>query len=121
MRLKNKYTLKNEIYNSHWNTKRKNLIKKKKKYWLINADRLIKEKQKILNVFERKIFPTGKETQGKGIKILTPKQMLQRSPIALAQVKASNTSENLLNENCQIISQILCIEEKKLLKKCITI
>ena len=42
--------------------------------------------------------------------------MLQRSPIALAQVKASNTSENLLNENCQIISQILCIEEKKLLK-----
>ena len=33
----------------------------------------------------------------KGIKILTPKQMLQRLPIALAQVKVGNTSENLLN------------------------
>ena len=30
------------------------------------------------------------ETKGKGLKILTPKQMLQRLPIALAQVKAGN-------------------------------
>ena len=28
----------------------------------------------------------------------TPKQMLQRLPIALAKVKAGNNSENLLNE-----------------------
>ena len=33
-----------------------------------------------------------------GLKILTPKQMLQRLPIALAQVKAGNNSESLLNE-----------------------
>ena len=32
------------------------------------------------------------------LKILTPKQMLQRLPIALPQVKAGNTSGNLLNE-----------------------
>ena len=32
------------------------------------------------------------------LKILTPNQMLQRLPIALAQVKAGNTFENLLNE-----------------------
>ena len=32
------------------------------------------------------------------LKILSPKQMLQRLPVALAQVKAGNTSENLLNE-----------------------
>ena len=32
-----------------------------------------------------------------GLKILTPKQMLSRLSIALAQVKAGNTSENLLN------------------------
>ena len=32
------------------------------------------------------------------LKILTPLQMLQRLPIALAQVKAGNTCENLLNE-----------------------
>ena len=35
---------------------------------------------------------------GTGLKILTPKQMLQRLPIALAQVKAGNNSERLLNE-----------------------
>ena len=32
------------------------------------------------------------------LKMLSPKQMLQRLPTALAQVKAGNTSENLLNE-----------------------
>ena len=43
------------------------------------------------------------ETKGKGLKILTPKQMIQRLPIALAQVKAGNNSENLLNEIRQIV------------------
>ena len=56
-----------------------------------------------------------KEKQGKRSKILTPKQMLQRLPITLAKVKAGNTSENLLNEIRQIY--ILCIDQKKLLKK----
>ena len=39
------------------------------------------------------------ETKGKGLKILTPKQTLQRLPIpiALAQLKAGNNSESLLN------------------------
>ena len=44
-----------------------------------------------------------KEEHVKGLKILTPKQILQRLPIALAQVKAGNTSENLLHEIRQII------------------
>ena len=35
---------------------------------------------------------------GEGLKILTPKQMLQRLPIALAKVKGDDTSENLLNQ-----------------------
>ena len=35
---------------------------------------------------------------GGGLKILTPKQMLQILPIALAQVKGGNNSEYLLNE-----------------------
>ena len=43
------------------------------------------------------------ETEGKGLKILTPKQMLQRLAIALAQVKAGNNSESLLNEIKQIV------------------
>ena len=36
--------------------------------------------------------------EGTVLKILTPKQMLQRLPIALAQIKAGNNSQNLLNE-----------------------
>ena len=36
--------------------------------------------------------------QGTGLKILTPKHMLQRLPIALAQTKAGNNSRSLLNE-----------------------
>ena len=38
-----------------------------------------------------------KAKHGKDLKLLTPKQILQRLQIALPQVKASNTSENLLN------------------------
>ena len=41
--------------------------------------------------------------EGEGPKILTPNQMLKRLPIALAQVKAGNYSESLLNEIRQIV------------------
>ena len=44
-----------------------------------------------------------KTTHGEGLKTLSPKQMFQRLPKALAQVKAGNASENLLNEIRQII------------------
>ena len=43
------------------------------------------------------------EQEAAGLKILTPKQMLQRFPIVLAQVKAGNNSEDLLNEIRQIV------------------
>ena len=52
-------------------------------------------------------------TKGKGLKILTPKQMLQRLPIALAQVKAGNNSESLLNE----IRQNSLHQSKQITKK----
>ena len=55
------------------------------------------------------------ETKGTGLKILTPKQMLQRLPIALAQVKAGNNSENLLNEIRQIIYSLY--QSKEITKK----
>ena len=45
----------------------------------------------------------AKATKGTGLKILTPKQMLQRLPIALAQVKAGINSEKLLTEIRQIV------------------
>ena len=44
----------------------------------------------------------AKEQEGTGLKILTPNQMLKRLPIALAQIKAGNNSESLLNEIRQI-------------------
>ena len=43
------------------------------------------------------------KTEGKELKILTPKQMLQRLSIALAQVKTGNNSEIILKEIRQIV------------------
>ena len=55
------------------------------------------------------------KTEDKGLKILTPKQILQRLPIALAQVKASNNSEILLNEIRQIV--YFLYQSKQITKK----
>ena len=49
---------------------------------------------------------TYKAKYGEGLKILTPKQMLQRLPIALTQIKAGNNSDSLLNEIRQIVSSL---------------
>ena len=48
-----------------------------------------------LMMSEAKTKSKQNETKGKGLKILTPKQMLQRFPIALAQVKAGHNSQDL--------------------------
>ena len=55
------------------------------------------------------------KTEGEGFKTLTPKQMLQRLPIALVQVKAGNNSENLLNEIRQIVYSLY--QSKQITKK----
>ena len=55
------------------------------------------------------------DTKGKVLKILTPKQMIQRLPTALAQVKAGNNSENLLSELRQIIYSLY--QSKEITKK----
>ena len=63
----------------------------------------------VLNGFKSKIFLTKSKgsrilnTNYSKLKILTPKQMLKRLPIDLAQVKAGNNSDNLLNEIRQTI------------------
>ena len=56
-----------------------------------------------------------KATKGTGPEILTPKQMFQILPIALAQVKASNNSESLLNESRQIVYSLY--QSKQVTKK----
>ena len=53
-------------------------------------------------ILESKRLVKEEEQEGKGLKILTPNQMLKRLPIALAQIKAGNSSESLLNEIRQI-------------------
>ena len=80
----------------------------------------------VLNAFESGIFSLSsiEDTErssylGLRLKTLIPKNMLQRLRIALAQVKTGNTFENLLNKIRKMID--LCIEQKKLLKKYITI
>ena len=62
------------------------------------------------------IFPI-KETQGKRLKILTSKRMLQRLPISIAQVTAGYTPENFLNETRQIIYSLY--QGKEILKESI--
>ena len=53
-----------------------------------------------------------KATKGAGLRILTPKQILQRLQIALAQVKAGSNSESLLNEIRQIIYSLFFVSIK---------
>ena len=58
---------------------------------------------KILEIAE-KILEFNKQNQsGKGLKILTPNQMLNRLPITLAQLNAGNNSEKLKNEIKQFL------------------
>ena len=68
-----------------------------------------------LMMSEAKYKAKQNETKGSRLKILTPKQMLQRLPIALTQVKAGNNSENLLNEIRQIVYSLY--QSKKITKK----
>ena len=53
--------------------------------------------------------------EGVGLKILTPNQMLKRLPIALAQIKAGNNSESLLNEIRHIVYSLY--RSKEITKK----
>ena len=61
------------------------------------------------------IVCVAKVSDHSNLKMLTPKQMLQGLPKALAQVKAGNTSENLLNEIRQIIHSLY--RAKEIIKK----
>ena len=76
-----------------------------------------------LDAFENKIFAINIEDIGfldkisdhSNLKTLTPKQMLQRLQIALARVRAGNTSKNLLNEIRKILYSLY--QAKEITKK----
>ena len=90
---------------------------RKQKWWtkkvINNLDKFYHSRKEVLNFFKdyTKMFfdvsyeakQNKTEQDGTWIKILTPKQMLHRLPITLAQVKAVNNSESLLNEIRQIV------------------
>ena len=75
----------------------------KQLYTIKSVKNLYDSRQKIIDLFNsyskirsEAIYESKQnETKRRGLKILTPKQMLQRLRIALAQVKAGNDSENL--------------------------
>ena len=89
----------------------KNSVQKKT---LSNIENYINAREKAIKFFEEystmvlEARRLAKEQEGTGanelLKILTPNQMFKRLPIALAQVKAGNNSESLLNE----IRRIVC-------------
>ena len=75
---------------------------------------LLKGRELIYKAFQSRIFQKLEESQeGEGLKILTPNQMLRRLPIALAQIKAGNNSESLLNEIRQIVYSFNCLLIKR--------
>ena len=88
-----------------------NEVKIGKKEVINNFNKFYNSREEVINFFRDYIEMLSdanydakqNETEGKGLKILTPKQMLQRLAIALAQVKAGNNSESLLNEIKQIV------------------
>ena len=91
-------------------------------YIIENVKNLYNSRQKIINLLNDKsrirceaIYKSKQnKTTGTGLKILTPKQMLQRLSIALAQVKAGNNSESSLNEIRQIV---YCLYQSKQITK----
>ena len=88
-------------------TKETKNIDQKSKKTLYNIDMLYKARNETIKFYnDYSLMMSGaktKVTKRTGLKILTPKQMLQRLPIALAQVRAGNNSESLLNEIRQIV------------------
>ena len=64
----------------------------------------IETPDEIVNIVEKILkFNEQNQQKGQGIKILTPNQMLNRLPIALAQLQAGNNSNKLKNEIRQLL------------------
>ena len=98
-------------------TKPHSLESKKAEEDVLNsAMTLLKGREMVFKALESGIFLKTEELKkGEGFKVLTPKQMLQRLPIALAQIKAGNNSESLLKEIRQIVYSLY--QSKEITKK----
>ena len=112
----------NEFLNKLSNIKVDNKTSKQKEQ-INNLENFYNSRKEVINFFRDYIEMMSdanydakqNKKEGTGLKILTPKQMLQRLPIALAQVKAGNNSESLLNEIRQIVYSLY--QSKQITKK----
>ena len=112
------YEIKNRKENNQLvNTIRSGLTDLKDKILKMSEDeKEIEKADKILKIVEEILDFNNKQNQlGKGLKFLTPSQMLSRLPISLAQLKAGNNSEKLKNEIWQILYSLY--RSKKLTKE----
>ena len=66
-------------------------------------EREIGKPDKIVKIVKEVVKFNKQKQEGRGLKILTPRQMLSRLPISLAQLKAGNISEKLKNEIRQLL------------------
>ena len=66
-------------------------------------ERKIEKPDKIVKIVKRILNFNKQNQKGKGLKTLTPSQMLSRLPISLAQLEAGNNSEKLKNEIRQLL------------------
>ena len=64
--------------------------------------------ESIVKIVEEMLKFNKQNQQGQGLKILTPNQMLNRSPIALAHLQAGNNSNKLRNEIRQLLYSLYC-------------
>ena len=88
--------------------------KKNKRNVFNTAKNLYESRELVINAFKSRLFKSKSKT-GTGLKILTPKQMLQRLQIALEQIKAGNNSESFLIEIRHIVYSLY--QSKETLEK----
>ena len=102
MKLEDAKELQNIFTSNLKNMPRGRLESKDRQNTLKNIKLLYESRQTVIKLFNYYSSISSeakhKAKYRKELKILSPKQMLQRLPIVYAQVKASNTFENLLNE-----------------------
>ena len=63
----------------------------------------IEKPNEVVDIFEEILRLNKRKQEGQGLKVLTPDQMLNSSPITLAQLKVGNNSEKLKNEIRQLL------------------
>ena len=103
----------NDLHNLKDNPLKNNVLVHIIESGLIDLEKKIKEMSeeeikiekpyKIVEIVREILKFNIRNQEGKGLKILTPNQMLSRLPISLAQLKAGNNSEKLKNEIRQLL------------------